>query len=162
MAAPKDPALGIRLIVIYKLVRGSIALAASIVLAVAAIRGGGKALHELADRLRDHIMGAWSMRLADLVDRASSPRSLKIGALALGCDGLLTIFEGWALQRQFRFAPWLVVIATGSFVPLEFYELSRKFNLLRLTILALNIAVVLYLVRRKLSSTSAGQRPSPQ
>ena len=46
-----------------------------------------------------------------------------------------------------RWAEYLTVIATSSFIPLELYELTRGVNPPRLVILAINLAIVWYLVR---------------
>jgi len=46
-----------------------------------------------------------------------------------------------------RWAEYLVVITTGSLLPLEVYELSRRPDAARAVILVINVAVVVYLVR---------------
>src|SRR5262249_7830053 len=105
--------------------RSLLSLTLAIVLGVAALRDGGTWLLELASALRGHFTGMWSMHLADWLVRASSPRSLGIGAAALTADGTFVLFEAWSLFRGFRWAPWLVIIATSAFLPLEAYELGR-------------------------------------
>ena len=40
-------------------------------------------------------------------------------------------------------------MATTSFVPLEVYELARRFTPLRLAALVINVAIVAYLVVRR-------------
>jgi len=147
--SPKDPAVGVRLIVAYKLVRGTVALTLAVGLAVAAFNDGGTWLRDLAAALRGHFMGMWSVHLADLLVRASSPRSLAIGASVLLADGVFTLFEAWALRRSFPWAPWLVIVATSAFLPFEAYELARGIHAGRLTFFLANLAVVAYLVRRK-------------
>jgi uncharacterized membrane protein (DUF2068 family) len=153
--APSDRPVGIRLIVAYKLVRGAVALALAITLAVAALRDGATWLREFADRLREHFTGMWSMHLADLLMRAASRRSLAIGSAALGVDGTFTLFEAWALRRGFRWAAWLVIVATSSLLPFEAYELSRGVHAGRLAIFVANAGVVLYLVRRRIAEARA-------
>jgi uncharacterized membrane protein (DUF2068 family) len=151
----KDRAVGIRLIVAYKLVRGAIALALAAALAIAALRDGGTWLRELASALRGHFMGMWSMHLADLLVRASTPRSLAIGAAALSVDGSFTMFEAWALRRGFAWAPWLVIVATSALLPFEAYELGRGIRAGRLAFFLANVAVVIYLVRRRYAERSS-------
>jgi uncharacterized membrane protein (DUF2068 family) len=51
---------------------------------------------------------------------------------------------GLLLRR--RLAEYLTVIVTGSFIPLELYELWRHLTLTRLVILVINVAIVRYLV----------------
>lgn len=43
---------------------------------------------------------------------------------------------------------WHTIIATSSFMPLELYELIKKFSVLGLLLLLVNAAVVLFLVYR--------------
>ena len=100
--------------------------------------------------LRDHASNALTMRLAELVVRSATQRYLTIGAIALACDGCFTLFEGWALKKRFPWGPWLVVGATASFLPWELLELYRHLKLGRLVLLMSNLAVVGYLVRRKM------------
>jgi uncharacterized membrane protein (DUF2068 family) len=49
-----------------------------------------------------------------------------------------------------RWAEWLTVFVTASFIPLELYELSRRFGPGKLVALVLNVAIALYLVWRRL------------
>jgi uncharacterized membrane protein (DUF2068 family) len=155
----KDRAVGIRLIVAYKLARGAVALTLAAVLGVAALRDGGTWLRELASALRGHFMGMWAMHLADLLVRASTPRSLGIGAAALTVDGSFVLFEAWALVRGFSWAPWLVIVATSALLPFEAYELSRGVRAGRLAFFIANAAVVIYLVRQRYAERSAATSP---
>jgi uncharacterized membrane protein (DUF2068 family) len=72
-------------------------------------------------------------------------RELGIGAFLYA--GLFTV-EGIGLWREKRWAEYLTVIATASFVPLEAYELARDVTLPRISALVLNVLVVVYLVYR--------------
>jgi uncharacterized membrane protein (DUF2068 family) len=47
--------------------------------------------------------------------------------------------------RRRRWAEWLTVIVTGSFVPLEVYELAHRAGWGKVVALALNLAIVGYL-----------------
>ena len=61
---------------------------------------------------------------------------------------MLTLGEGWALHRRFRWAPWLVVVATGSLLPFEVVELVRRPHALRLAVFVVNLTIVCYLATR--------------
>lgn len=58
----------------------------------------------------------------------------------------LFVVEGIGLWRQRRWAEYLTVIATASFVPLEAYELVKDVTLPRIAALLANLLVVAYLV----------------
>lgn len=92
--------------------------------------------------------------LLPLVSRLSPERLEALGAGAFLYAGLFTT-EGVGLWLGKRWAEYLTVIATGSFVPFEIYELARRPGPSRLAALVLNLAVVAYLLyhlRRRQSS----------
>jgi uncharacterized membrane protein (DUF2068 family) len=142
----RESPVGIRLIVAYKLVRGTVAVLIAFALGTASLWDGGALLRDLAGTLLAHFTEAWAIHLAALLVRASSTRALHIGTAAFTTDGLFTLFEAWALRRRFRWARWLVVAATASLVPFETYHLYRGFHAGRLILLLANLAVVVYLV----------------
>jgi len=45
-------------------------------------------------------------------------------------------------------AEWLTIIATTSFIPFEVYELVKKFTAVRLLLLIVNWAIVVFLAYR--------------
>jgi DNA-binding transcriptional LysR family regulator/uncharacterized membrane protein (DUF2068 family) len=155
MTSPKDPPIGIRLIVAYKLVRGFVALLIALALGSASLWGGEAVLRDLADRLLAHFTQAWAIDLAHLLVRGSSTRALHIGTVAFAVDGLFVWFEAWTLRRQFRWSRWLVVAATASLLPFETYHLYRGFHAGRLILLLANLAVDGKLFGVKLSGIDA-------
>jgi len=58
----------------------------------------------------------------------------------------LLLTEGVGLLLRRRWAEYFTVLVTGSFIPLELYELTRRFTATRLLIIGVNVAVVWYLV----------------
>jgi uncharacterized membrane protein (DUF2068 family) len=144
-----DRAVGLRIIVSYKFLRGAVSIVLALLLGTAALEGWADHLRELARMLREHVVGEWSIRLADLLMRAATPRHLVIAAFALFADGSFALFEGWALRKRFPWAPWLVVAATASFLPFEVYEIYRRVRLGRVLVLFVNVAILVYLYRRE-------------
>lgn len=70
----------------------------------------------------------------------------------------LFLTEGIGLWFEKRWAEWLTVIVTGSFIPIEIYEVWKHCGPVRLIVLGLNLAVVIYLaavLRRKPASRLA-------
>ncbi len=65
-------------------------------------------------------------------------------ALALWC--LLYAVEGIGLWRERTWAELLVIVETASFLPIEIWDLVKKFHLLSLGTLIVNLAVLLYVV----------------
>lgn len=60
----------------------------------------------------------------------------------------LFLTEGIGLWRQRRWAEYLTVIATASFIPFEIFELTQRLTYPRAGALITNIAVVAYLIYR--------------
>ena len=105
------------------------------------------------------VLASWTAQLHvdpenRYVDRALSvlwsldERKLKaIGAGSFVYAALL-LTEGTGLLLRQRWAEYFTVIVTGSFIPLELYELAKHATLTRLAVLAINVLIVWYLVRR--------------
>ncbi len=60
----------------------------------------------------------------------------------------LLLTEGTGLLLGRRWAEYFTVIVTGSFIPLEVYELARHVTFTRLGVIGINIAIVWYLIAR--------------
>jgi uncharacterized membrane protein (DUF2068 family) len=57
--------------------------------------------------------------------------------------------EGIALHLRKPWARWFTIIATGALIPVEVYETLHELDPLRALILMANVAVVVYLARRR-------------
>jgi uncharacterized membrane protein (DUF2068 family) len=71
----------------------------------------------------------------------------QLSALGVGYAGLF-LTEGTGLLFRQRWAEWLTIIATSSFMPVEAYELIKELTAMRLLVLVANVAVVLFLIYR--------------
>ena len=79
----------------------------------------------------------------------------ELSALGAGY-AVLFLTEGTGLLFGKRWAEWLTIFATSSLMPLELYELLKEFTAVRLLVLLVNAAVVLFLIYR------VRQREGPQ
>jgi len=138
--------VGLEAIIVYKLVKA----VAEAVLGGAAlwlvVRGAEAGAATLAEILLEHFTGAWALRAATLVVRAATSAHVKFVAVASFADAALSAVEGLSLRAGRAWAPWLVVIATGSLLPWEVWEILRRPTWGRALILMVNIAVVAYLL----------------
>jgi uncharacterized membrane protein (DUF2068 family) len=57
--------------------------------------------------------------------------------------------EGVGLYLRRGWARWFTIGATSSLIPIEVFEIVREPRPLRVAILVLNVAVVVYLWKRK-------------
>jgi uncharacterized membrane protein (DUF2068 family) len=139
---------GTRLIVAYKLGKAALQLVLGVVL-VSLSRTVTHELHVIVHALREHAVDAWSVALANrLVGFATRRHVVLVGVAAL-LDAAVSFVEGWALERNHWWGPWLVVVATGSLLPFEILALAHHFTLGHAIVLALNVTIVAYLVRQK-------------
>lgn len=71
----------------------------------------------------------------------------KLWLVALGAAAYSTLrfVEAYGLWRERAWAEWLALIAGALYLPFEVYEIARRPDWIRFTILAVNLAVVLYM-----------------
>ena len=137
----------VRLIALFKLLKGVLLIAVG----VAAL----KLLHtDIASLVESWVAVLGLDQNSRFVGRALSAaaaltpnrvRDLIVGSFLYG--GLF-LTEGIGLWLLKRWAMWFTVIITGSFLPLEIYELTRHPSAGKIGLLAANLALVGYLIRR--------------
>jgi uncharacterized membrane protein (DUF2068 family) len=59
---------------------------------------------------------------------------------------ILHTVEGTGLILGYHWAEYLVIVATGSLIPFELYEITLKLSFIRVGIFAANVAIVIYLI----------------
>jgi uncharacterized membrane protein (DUF2068 family) len=148
---------GLALIIAYKLGKGGLWFLIAAVLLVLMRLGLEDRLLGVAEHLRLHAR-IWSLKLAELVVRAASPRGIETVIVALVADGAFSLVEGWALLRGHAWGKWLVVISTGAFLPFEAYAFARHRHFVRALLFVLNLAIVVYLARKVLAEVRQGAR----
>lgn len=77
-----------------------------------------------------------------------TPTKIRVASVASFAYAALFLTEGVGLMMRKRWAEWLTIVATASFVPFEIYEIVKQQTALRIAALVVNIAVVAYLVWR--------------
>ena len=70
------------------------------------------------------------------------------GALGTLVYAALFLTEGIGLLLEKVWAEYFTVIVTSSFLPLEIYELIKKFNGFKVAVTIANAAIVAYLIWR--------------
>ena len=94
-----------------------------------------------------------------VLEKASSIAPNKVAALGIGSLIYAGLFltEGIGLWLEKRWAEWLTVIITSSLVPIEVYEIYRHPTPVKIAVLLLNIAIVVYLVYRIRKAKTASE-----
>jgi uncharacterized membrane protein (DUF2068 family) len=67
----------------------------------------------------------------------------------------LFLTEGIGLALRKRWAEYLTIVSTASLLPLEIYEITKRVTTVKIGLLLINIAVVVYLVKEVRRTRSA-------
>jgi uncharacterized membrane protein (DUF2068 family) len=106
-------------------------------------------------------------KLVELLEGMGPSKFVAIGIVALAYAAIFAT-EGTGLWLRKHWAEWFTVIATGSLVPVEIYEVLYRFSWLKLAALIGNVVIVLYLIRiamqphRQSSDAGAPESTRPQ
>ena len=93
---------------------------------------------------------------------ALQPHSVLVaGLVSLGYAGLL-LLEGIGLWLECVWAAYLTVISTSLLLPFELYEVIDRMSILRVGVLVLNLAIVLYLIGQLKKHTLSSQAFVPR
>jgi uncharacterized membrane protein (DUF2068 family) len=107
-----------------------------------------RSLRPFFDQIHFNVSDSSTIRSIEKV-LSAKPSTLNLVAGALLGYGLLQLVEGIGLWSLKRWGEYVAVVGTTLFVPLEIYELIDKVTWLRVVILAVNLAAVLYLLLSK-------------
>ena len=135
----------LRLIAIFKFFKAGLLIALGIGLFRLLHKDVGDALMRWSEALRLD-PGNHFVNLA--LEKAAHVSPAQVKKLGLGSFLYAGLFltEGTGLWLGKRWGEWFTVIVTSSLVPLEIYEIYRHFSYAKVVVLALNIAIVFYLI----------------
>jgi uncharacterized membrane protein (DUF2068 family) len=147
MAKPRESTKTIFLIAIFKLFKGTLLL----IVAIGALR----LLHRDIAATVAHWVEVLRVDpdnhyIHSLMLRAFRVNSRQLKDVSAGTFIYSALFltEGIGLLLRRRWAEFMTVISTALFIPIEVYELFKHFTLLKTGVLAINVAIVVYLAQR--------------
>jgi uncharacterized membrane protein (DUF2068 family) len=137
----------LRVIGVFKLAKAVTLVTFGVIVLTHVHTGFGHWLRELATELG--FVGT-ERRIADLMEKlgaieAAHGLAIGIGALIYAA---LFVVEGTGLMLRKVWGEYVASIMTASFVPLEIYELVERGTAVKAIVVAVNIAIVVYLVLR--------------
>lgn len=151
MPSGKSHSRGLMLIAVFKLLKAVALLAVGI--------GALRLLHRDVASIADHWVNAFRVDphnryILMLLSKLTAVDDHRLKELSVGTFIYSAVFftEGLGLAFRKRWAEYFTIITTGSFLPLEVYEIFHAVSVAKCVALAVNIAVVIYLVwelRRK-------------
>jgi uncharacterized membrane protein (DUF2068 family) len=77
---------------------------------------------------------------------AVSPKQLRELSVGTFVYAAVLLTEGIGLLLRRHWAEYFTIISTGIFIPLEVYELARHFTAVKVLVLLINVAIVVYLI----------------
>ena len=88
---------------------------------------------------------------ARLLREISHGFELHFSAIVASCliAGIALAAEGTFLLRGYTWAPWVTILLTGVWIPVEIWELVRRFSPRTLVVMLINLAIVVYLYRHR-------------
>lgn len=155
-------AAGVRLIVAYKLIKALAFAVAGVLIATLALTGFVHKAYALASQLHEHVVNHWAIKLAEFLMRWLTVSRVWWIVAALVGDAIISTIEGVALARGYTWAAWLVVAATSMFLPIEVIEMAYRTTLARVAIFAINLSIVLYLLRRAMKEHHEAHPHAPR
>jgi len=136
---------GLRLIAGFKFLKGSLLLLVGI--------GALRLIHHDVAHLAGRVASELRMDPENRFIRTLLPKLTGIDDHVLRQMSAASFFyaallltEGVGLWLGKRWAEYMTIALTGSFLPVECYELVRRLTLTRATVLVINLAIVAYLV----------------
>jgi len=79
-------------------------------------------------------------------------------ALATAAYGAVESTEAIGLLLRKRWAEWLVILVTGSFIPVEIFEIVMRPNPVKVLTLVANVLVLWYLLKRMFDKRAERRR----
>ncbi len=105
-------------------------------------------LRPLADQIGWNIDDSKAVQWLDKAFVLSETTLMWI-AVAVTVYGLSQVIEAVGLWAMKRWGEYFAVVATSAFLPLEIYELTERVTVLRVGLLAINLAAVVWLIWSK-------------
>jgi uncharacterized membrane protein (DUF2068 family) len=87
-----------------------------------------------------------SKALKRLID--ISPDQLRMISYGSYSYAVLHLLEGIGLVGRWRWGEWMVVVSSSALIPFEVYEFLQRATWMRVSVIAVNVAIVLYFNRR--------------
>jgi uncharacterized membrane protein (DUF2068 family) len=137
---------GVRAVAVLEASKGVLALIVAIGLHVYA----GQNLSMLATQLVAHLhLNPGSHYPSIFISAIGSVSQSSVILMALGAAiyTLIRFIEAYGLWHNMRWTQWFALLSGAIYLPFEVYEMMRHFSLLSVSVLAINLAVVVYMYR---------------
>lgn len=152
--------MALRLIALFKLLKAVVLLAIGFG-ALRMLRGDAVDVAlTWAERLNIHPQNRYIDAALDRLSSIDQRTLASVGAGAFVYAALLVV-EGVGLWRQRRWAEYVTVVITASFIPFEIQEALKRASAPRIAVIVLNAVIVGYLAWRLRAERGAQPVPRP-
>ncbi len=137
----------LKLIVAFKFFKGALLIAMALGARHLMNRGVGDFADRLVNSFRvdpDNRYIHAALEKLELLS-AKQLKALSIGSFFYAA---IVLTEGTGLALRKRWAEYFTIIVTGSFLPLEIYELIHRVTAIKIVVMAINLAILGYLIAR--------------
>ena len=143
----KRPSLLVAIIA-FKFFKAALFLAAGAALAFARQEPASRLFLRWADWVEGSPRIGFTARL---LRELSLDFELHFSAIVASCliAGVVVLCEGTFLVRGYTWAPWLTIVLTSLFIPLEVRHLFRRFSGHQFLLLFVNVLIVIYLYQHR-------------
>jgi uncharacterized membrane protein (DUF2068 family) len=145
------------LIALFKLTKGVLLLIVGIGVLKLLHRDVAMTVAHWVDILRVDPENRYIHRLLTHV-LAVTPAQLRAASAGTFIYAGLLLTEGIGLLLRRRWAEYFTIITTAGLIPLEIYELIHHLTTAKIVILAINVAIVIYLIAHLSESLQADKR----
>jgi uncharacterized membrane protein (DUF2068 family) len=151
--APLKRAPTLYAIIFFKLIKGVLFFGFGVVLYFQATHDLPKEWDDLLkqpfiehvfERLRIHPENKFFLHIAEQIDSVTVSQ-VHYWALGTMLFSLFPLVEGVGMLYRAGWAGWLAIGESAFFVPIELYELAKKFSYYMLLVMIINILIVWYL-----------------
>jgi uncharacterized membrane protein (DUF2068 family) len=142
----RGAAAGLRMVALLEGAKGALVLLAGFGLLALVHRNLHLAAVELVRHFHVNPARHYPTVFIDLAGRITDTQ-LWSAAIAAMTYAAIRAVEAVGLWLQRRWAEWFGVLTGGMYLPIELYEVFREASWPRVTVLAVNAVVVLYLLR---------------
>ena len=146
-STPRQNSITLLAIAIFKLFKGVLLLLVGI--------GALRLLHRDVGEVVSHWVDVLGVDpdnrfIHRLLSRAFSisPKQLKEASAGSFIYAGLLLTEGTGLLWRKRWAEYFTIITTAGLIPLEVYEIHRHLTAIKIVVLLINVAIVVYLLAR--------------
>jgi uncharacterized membrane protein (DUF2068 family) len=146
-AGPQQRSLTLFLIALFKLTKGVLLLIVGIGVHRLLHRDVAETVAHWVDVLRVDPDNRYIHRLLTHV-LAVTPAQLRAASVGTFIYSGLLLTEGIGLLLRKRWAEYFTIITTAGLIPLEIYEIVHRLTAAKIVILAINVAIVVYLIVR--------------